>query len=174
MNELQKIADIEAQIEAFLKKYDCDDGLDELEISPTPSKRLKKVSCRPLFWLGFISSSHLRCFYAALKSAKAADTVVKAGESRLNDLELVICIYRLLSYDFFYYSKKWNYSSLVRIMNEHGTCESSEVIGQANRPFFKWMIVKILTKLLMMTANQQHHVFGLYFSQADQKKLEIM
>ena len=43
MNELQKIADIEAQIEAFLKKYDCDNVIDELEISPSPSKRLKKV-----------------------------------------------------------------------------------------------------------------------------------
>ena len=58
MNELQKIADIEAQIEAFLKRYDCDNVIDELEISPTPSKRLKKVSDHSCFWPSFGSSCY--------------------------------------------------------------------------------------------------------------------
>jgi hypothetical protein len=79
-----------------------------------------------------------------------------------NDLEIVVGIYRLLTFDFKKYSIKWNYSRLLKFME----LKPSSVVND-QRQLVKWITLKIVSHLLCLVPIKENELFQLYFKTSE-------
>lgn len=92
------------------------------------------------------------------KKVKKRDSLVKnKAQSVLSNIELVIGIYRLLTFNPRKYANKWNLSSLISILSS----ETTETDSDGN--LTKWFIVKCVSLVLSLTPIQEKCLFEAYF-----------
>lgn len=80
-----------------------------------------------------------------------------SNKNRLSTLELVIGIYHFLMLDARKYAHKWNFSSLISLL------ETQPVDTDPDGQLVRWFVVKICALLLNLTPVQESDLFRVYF-----------
>ena len=80
-------------------------------------------------------------------------------DDELTNLELVIGIYHFLMLDARKYASKWNFSSLISLLET----EPIKDVKLEEYHLVKWFVVKICSLLLSLTPVQESRLFQVYF-----------
>lgn len=88
-------------------------------------------------------------------------TTNQTSNNELTRLELIIGIYHFLTLDARKYANKWNFSSLISILEVDPVVEKSLDLGDAQ--LVRWFVVKISALLLNLTPAQENELFRVYF-----------
>lgn len=81
-------------------------------------------------------------------------------DDELTNLELVIGIYHFLMLDARKYASKWNFSSLISILEIESVKDAEP---ELEFHLVKWFVVKISSLLLSLTPVQESRLFQVYF-----------
>jgi hypothetical protein len=90
--------------------------------------------------------------------------------AKLNDLELIIGVYRFLCFDFEKYSTRWNFSLLIKFIQKtsgsSSTAENTVVnpVQENKDNMLKWFTLKIYSLLLSLTPIQINKLLAMHFN----------
>jgi hypothetical protein len=115
-------------------------------------KRLKKPAQSINYYKDLIDKALLLLIQPGKKSKRA-----KA--SSLGDLDLVLGVYRFVSYDFEKYSTCWNYSRLAKFLD-------------TDEKLVKWFTLKIFS--LLLTPRQASRLVAMYFDETQCAQLRLV
>ena len=82
-------------------------------------------------------------------------------------LEIVVGIYRLLTFDFKKFSQKWNFGALSKSLNENFSLKGE------NSDLVKWFTIEIYTLLLQLSPNKKLNMQKIYFSLKEIEDLSL-
>lgn len=91
---------------------------------------------------------------------------LKTKSGLLNNLDLVVGIYRLLLFNFEKYSTKWNFSSLVALIKFNNKTQSQQQpnLKHEDELLTRWFTIKICSLLLNLTPEQENRLVDTYFN----------
>lgn len=81
-------------------------------------------------------------------------------DDELTNLELAIGIYHFLMLDARKYANKWNFSSLISLLE---TEPANNKDAELESHLVKWFVVKICSLILSLTPVQESRLFQVYF-----------